>query len=591
MFFCFQPYADVGATGTLANAVSGLGAAMAHGQDYKQNHLNPESANSLSLTVPDRLPVPHNTDVSQEDLRFLRRRGSRHSRENSLKVPSREGSMKRIHYRHSDKRPSSCGPSVRRRASSLRKANSVDTEPEIAVSISVTAPSPTPNSPKSTPKTEEQRQSPIPRPVQLGLKECYTVQPNTKLTVKSSNVVPPPNGPQTSVQIQLSDYSNPCSITALDYDPESNSREALIKADSSTSSKHRHNNPSAGNVAGNILQSVVNPVLAESVSSIKPPVDQVVRPKEMPFVLKDSPCLSRRTCVPPITCVSPTYNLSDDPLTSPYSSRLHSNLSSSSSDSLLESMQINKLASLCDKDTPEISTLSTDLFSRAGSDDLAMLSPLSLDGRDFPDGSSASKGDSKLFINVKDSQDRVCNSGKFTARGNPVLEPASCSKVCNSTITTQNFSLCKNDNASVPCDPNPPGGQHKNSVQSAGERTRSSEANSGRNSRGSNRSRNSHAGKVIKRNSMQSLQTPSTPTRPLLRTPIARVESFHSDDFEEYQSDDTPVLRTPTPQTPTVSKLPGQGIVKKSKESVLSKLSSRCGKDVNRVQGQDTLLR
>ena len=50
---------------------------------------------------------------------------------------------------------------------------------------------------------------------------------------------------------------------------------------------------------------------------------------------------------------------------------------------------------------------------------------------------------------------------------------------------------------------------------------------------------------------------PSTPIRQMFKTPIARVESFHSDDFEEFNSDVDALVTSPSPspnsaQTPTV---------------------------------------
>ena len=50
---------------------------------------------------------------------------------------------------------------------------------------------------------------------------------------------------------------------------------------------------------------------------------------------------------------------------------------------------------------------------------------------------------------------------------------------------------------------------------------------------------------------------PSTPIRQMFKTPIARIESFHSDDFEEFNFDVDALVTSPTPspnsaQTPTV---------------------------------------
>ena len=50
---------------------------------------------------------------------------------------------------------------------------------------------------------------------------------------------------------------------------------------------------------------------------------------------------------------------------------------------------------------------------------------------------------------------------------------------------------------------------------------------------------------------------PSTPIRQMFKTPIARIESFHSDDFEAFNSDVDALVTSPTPSpnsvhTPTV---------------------------------------
>lgn len=365
------------------------------------------------------------------------------------------------------------------------------------------------------------RQSPIPRPVRLGLRDCHTAQVTPPLTqvAKSSDVAA--NRPQsTYVEVHYSDSSNPCSTANLN-EPSNNPSQPVVPpsqgdhplpCSSSKLSAIVHNVPPTSSSENNILR-------------LPSGGEAVVRPKHalMQQQSLHAASLLISGAIPKLK----SYQLKV---------AAQQKESSESSESIDESMQTNcsNYLNLSDDEKLEKSLI-TSRLPRTDSEKLQQ-----------------EMSDIKLL----DAVDCDCNNIDSTVA---LLGPRNCndgSIAGVSEVSTSNAGCC------VPSRPNRSRNSSCKSKTSPDKQFAcNSRADSSVHKVGDTNCKRTSS--LHKSNSVHSdrkpslrpnrLLSPSSPTRQIMKTPIARIESFHSDDFDAVESDEEVCANAPSPTSSSLS--------------------------------------
>lgn len=393
--------------------------------------------------------------------------------------------------RASQRRSRSCGPHDKRTSLSLQ-SESIDVPDEDQADL--------------TP-----RQSPVTRPARLTIQECY------KPSVKQLQIEPhSPNGPLTTVEVHFADSSNPCSTTNFHESTEGSSSNIPLL-------QEENEQPSDSLVE----QSAQKIFLAD-----KPPVkvlnNVIVKPKQKlltnNFLL---PVDSRLSGAIPKQKVTSSLSSSSQPkLLGPINN-------SGSSESFLESMQTNNYANLSDDEKLEKCKQNNSNLPRTDSEkrieqgitDLKLTDPEDIEEK--VDSTSHLLAESVTIPSSSGLGLGISSGPKRTSRTRLTV-PGSFLDSKNSppdhTPDDTVFSELQehdedDDNESIIL-----------KVLKENSPRRLPHSGLLRHSSGSVKSQK-------RTNSLSSLKTPITPNKQFLRSPLARIESFHSDDFDMLRSD------------------------------------------------------
>ncbi|XP_041358608.1 serine/threonine-protein kinase par-1-like isoform X2 [Gigantopelta aegis] len=476
----------------------------------------------------------HSDAMKGEDSHFLSPNVV-HSSNLTLLVPqSKPHGLQRVSsLRLSKKRSKSCGP---RGKGPLQRSSSADVpdashviEPIVPITLEVP------------------KQSPIPRPANLVLKECLTSASSVKLKALTAGT----NGPITSVDVHFSDSSNPCSSTDLVKGSENSTSLLTNRLDVPQAELNLCKNLPNKNVlrttnlsvhsrsagGGGGPQSTAS-VSGGSLSVVKPKDDQVSECVSVDVFHEKAakPSLSMNNTVDHQSTLGARamqfeectdHDKTNSLWTEKESSGLHDNRKGRISS------EVRKLEKLDLRIPLQESFSGKDVFSdhysgleSAGCekiiaqelDDLKLLEMEECE--DLVDGiadSVSENGDETTALIQTSKNLKLSSPGclKPSARRNGHETQVTLDEIEVLDLVDQtDMASCSSQSAKRP-----------NSVGSS----KSAKKGSGGSRSSSTRSQKYLTGPKLK--------TPTTPTWMVLKTPIARIESFHSDEFEYYTSE------------------------------------------------------
>ncbi|XP_014769536.1 uncharacterized protein LOC106868675 [Octopus bimaculoides] len=394
--------------------------------------------------------------------------------------------------RASQRRSRSCGPHDKRTSLSLQTAT-VEVADEEQVDL--------------TP-----RQSPVTRPARLTIQGCY------KPSVKQLQIEPhSPNGPLTTVEVHFADNSNPCSTTNFHESNEGSSSNIPLLQEENEQ---------------NLDSSVLEPSVPKISLIDKPPVrvlnNIIVKPKQK--------LLTNNFLLPVDSRLSgaiPKHKGSSSSSSSSQPKLLGPNDNSGSSESFVESIPANNYANLSDDEKLEKCKHNNSNLPRTDSEKRIEqgINDLKLTDNDEPE----EKIDSTSHL-LAEPVNVASSSGLCISVG------SSAKRTSRTRLTVPGSFL---DNKNSPPDHTPDDTvfselqEHDEDDDNESIILKVLKENSPRRLPHSGLLRHSSGSvKSQKRTgSSASLKTPITPNKQFLRSPLARIESFHSDDFDMLRSD------------------------------------------------------
>ncbi|XP_071116699.1 serine/threonine-protein kinase MARK1-like isoform X4 [Haliotis cracherodii] len=330
---------------------------------------------------------------------------------------------------------------------------------------------------------ETPKPSAIPRPAKLVLRDCYTAA--TPVKIKGAAATAGTNGPVTSVEVHFSDSSNPCSSIDLLKSSENSSTQVLSRLEV----------PGAElNLCKNLRLPPIEAAISEPSASACA-LNDIVRPKDRTGSNSNQLHVFQDKGPPKPLTVDNAY---ERPRTEG-----------------ANAMQLGE----CDT----MSTNDDSKFDFGGC-------PSSLESGVGERDLEQELTDMKL-LEMEECDDRVDSTVELiSGKSNPFTDNAALAALCSRPISSgssRHDSPCSSRHMdSNSCiNRNPDEIEVLDTCESAPCANRLSKRPGG-SARSSIRS--------------QKLKTPTTPSWMVFKTPIARIESFHSDDFEYYTSEQTP---------------------------------------------------